>query len=64
MLNHSSIYISCDQSNQNVPRLLFQFQGRHYWACSRRLPALIHKPVQLADQLPGLELPRPSEGHA
>ena len=64
MSNHSSIFISYDQSGQNVTRLLFQYQDRHIWFCPQPLPVLIQKPFQLTDQLQALDLHRPSEGHA
>jgi hypothetical protein len=56
--------IYCGQSDQNVPLLLFQYQGKQYWICPQHLPILIHKPVQLADKLPGLELITPFGDHS
>ena len=55
--------IYCGQSDQNVPLLLFQYQGKQYWICPQHLLILIHKPVQLADKLPGLELITPFGDH-
>ena len=55
--------IYCDQSDQIVPLLLFQYQGKQFWICPQHLPILIHKPGQLAEKLPGLELIGPPIGH-
>jgi len=64
MANHPSTYIYCDQSDQTVPLVLFQCQGKQYWTCPQHQPILIHTTVQLADKMPGLELVRPYEGHS
>jgi hypothetical protein len=55
--------IYCEQSDQRAPLLLFRYQGEQHWICPQHLPILIHKPSQLADKLPGLELLGPAEGH-
>lgn len=47
--------IVCEQSNQNVPLMPFEYHGKSYWICPQHLPILIHKPATLADKLPGLE---------
>ena len=63
MAEHPNTCIYCGQSDQNIPLLLFQYQGKQYWICPQHLPILIHKPVQLADKLPGLELITPFGDH-
>jgi len=55
--------IVCEQDNQTVPLLPFEYQGKSYWICPQHLPILIHKPATLADKLPGLELLGPSASH-
>jgi hypothetical protein len=63
MPESSTACIYCAQSDQVVPLLPFQYQGKQYWICHQHLPVLIHKPDQLADKLPGLELISPPFGH-
>jgi len=63
MPEHSFTCIYCDQSDQIVPLLLFQYRGKQHWICPQHLPILIHKPDQLAEKLPGLELISPPIGH-
>jgi hypothetical protein len=64
MANQPSACIYGDQSNQTVPVLLFQSQGRQVWICPKHLPILIHNPVRLADELPGLKLAGSPESHS
>lgn len=64
MTNQTSTCIYCDQSDQTTPLLLFQYQGKQYSICPQHLPILIHKPIQMADKLLGLELLSPFEGHS
>ena len=47
--------IVCEQDNQNVPLMPFDFKGKSCWICPQDLPILIHKPASLAGKLPGLE---------
>ena len=63
MTEHIFTCIYCDQSDQNVPLLPFQYKGKQYWICPQHLPVLIHKPEELAKKLPGLELIGPPIGH-
>jgi hypothetical protein len=55
--------IYCEKSDQVIPLLRMQYQGQQYWICPQHLPLLIHKPAQLADKLPGLELLPPLTDH-
>ena len=55
--------IVCQQDDRHVPLLSFSYQGTQHFICPQHLPILIHKPAQLADQLPGLEHLGPTEGH-
>lgn len=63
MQKNTPTCIQCGQSDQSVPLLQFQYQDKQFWICPQDLPILIHKPAQLADKLPGLELVHPSGGH-
>jgi len=57
------VCIACDADSNHAPLLTFLYKGKEYHICPQHLPILIHKPAQLADRLPGLELLRPPEGH-
>jgi len=63
MTNPHFSCIVCEQSDQRVPLLPFQYQGEQHWICPQHLPILIHNPSQLADKLPGFELLGFAEGH-
>lgn len=52
--------IVCERTSEEVPVVLFQYQGKNYGICPEHLPVMIHKPYQLADKLPGIER---MEGH-
>jgi hypothetical protein len=45
---------NCDRSEQDVPLLALNFQGRTLRICPQCLPALIHKPHAVAAKLPGM----------
>lgn len=47
--------IVCEQSSQEIPLLVLEFQNQHYWICPQHFPILIHKPEQLIGKLPGVE---------
>lgn len=57
------VCVTCGQDSEQVPLLPFIFKGNQFYICPQHLPILIHKPAQLADRLPGLELIKPPEGH-
>lgn len=56
------ICIYCEQSSQHVPLLPFIFNDQQHWICPQHLPILIHKPEQLSDKLPGMQI-NPVEPH-
>jgi len=64
MVEHPATCIYCAQSDQNLPLLLFLYQGVQFWICPQHLPILIHKPEQLAAKLPGIALISPSGDHS
>lgn len=49
------VCLFCDRSQDQVPLIPLQYRDQHYWICPQHLPILIHKPEQLADELPGAE---------
>jgi hypothetical protein len=59
MVDETARCIVCEQDNQNVPLMPFEYRGKAYWICPQHLPILIHKPATLADKLPGVELITP-----
>lgn len=63
MNQNKHVCIACAEDSHQVPLISFTFRGEQYHICPQHLPLLIHKPAQLADRLPGLELLGPSEGH-
>ena len=53
----TSTCLNCGSSEQERPLLAIKFQGRELHICPQCLPILIHKPDQLADNLPGFVPP-------
>jgi len=45
----------CQRSSEEVPLINLRYRGADAWICPQHLPILIHKPPQLADNLPGIE---------
>lgn len=63
MTQTKPVCITCGKDSEQVPLMAFIYKGGEYHICPQHLPILIHKPGQLADRLPGLELIKPPEGH-
>jgi hypothetical protein len=57
------VCIYFERSDPFNPLLQFKYHGRKYWIYSQHLPIMIHKPAQLANELPGLMLLRSSDSH-
>ena len=55
--------VYCERDRNQVPLLSVVFKDQDYWICPEHLPILIHKPAQLADRLPGLNLLSPADHH-
>ncbi len=53
--------LNCNRTEGQVPLLAMQFQGKAIHICPQCLPLLIHKPENLAGNLPGMELGKPAE---
>ena len=47
--------VICKASNAKIPLLQLNYQNQTYWICPQHMPALIHKPAELAGMLPGAE---------
>jgi len=45
---------SCEKDEGVVPLLKLRFAGKEIWICPQCLPALIHKPDELAEKLSNL----------
>lgn len=63
MSDNTPTCLYCQRSDELVPLLQVAFRGTQYWICPQHLPIMIHKPEQLADRLPGIEV-IPTEGHS
>lgn len=55
--------LRCQRSSNEVPLIRLEYRGDAHWICPQHLPILIHKPGQLAEQLPGAENFSTDEGH-
>lgn len=53
----------CDSTSEQVPLLQLRYQKSDLWVCPQHLPILIHKPHELADKLPGLDLAGQPDAH-
>ena len=45
---------SCKKNDADVPLVRLKFAGKEIWICPQCLPALIHKPDELAEKLSDL----------
>jgi hypothetical protein len=63
MNQNQPVCIVCGAVSKTTPLLPFLYQDQPYYICAQHLPILIHKPAQLADKLPGMELIAPLEEH-
>lgn len=55
--------LQCLRSSNEVPLIRLKYRGDNQWICPQHLPILIHKPGQLAGQLPGAEKFGVEESH-
>lgn len=53
--------LNCNRTEDQVPLLGLQFQGKAVHLCPQCLPLLIHQPEKLADKLPGMEITKPAD---
>ena len=54
------ICLNCERTDEQVPLLNMVFKGESKYICAQCFPILIHKIHQLADKLPGVEIPQNS----
>ena len=52
----NAICVYCQRSSVQVPLLQLEYNGDKKWICPQHLPILIHKPEQLVEQFPGMEM--------
>jgi len=53
----------CERTSDQTPLLILRYQDSDFWICAQHLPILIHKPHELADRLPNLDLAEPPDAH-
>ena len=53
--------LNCGRTDQQVPLLHLTYTGEPKYICPQCMPVLIHKPQQLADKIPGIEVVSPAE---
>jgi hypothetical protein len=54
--------LNCNRTEEQIPLLSMQFHGETVHICPQCLPVLIHKPENLVDKLPGMDIMKPA-GH-
>jgi len=52
--------LNCGRTDQQVPLLHLTFKGEPKYICPQCMPVLIHKPAQLTEKLPGIEIIPPA----
>jgi hypothetical protein len=45
----------CNQTSDQIPLLMIEYQGHKYYICPSHFPILIHQPDKLIGKLPGAE---------
>jgi hypothetical protein len=55
--------LNCGTSEQERPLLTMKFQGKEVYLCPQCMPIMIHKPLELADKLPGFTPPSSAAPH-
>lgn len=53
--------LNCGRSEQEVPLVILQYQGKNWHICPQCFPLMIHQPQKLAGKLPGAENMQPAE---
>jgi hypothetical protein len=43
--------LNCQKSEQDIPLVTLQYQGRQVYLCSQCFPTLIHSPAKLAGKI-------------
>jgi len=47
--------IHCGRDDNQVPLIVFYYQGQEHHICTEHLPVLIHKPAELTGKLPDMD---------
>ena len=45
----------CEKTENEIPLVQLDYQGRNLWICPQHIPVLIHDPQKLVGMLPGAE---------
>jgi hypothetical protein len=56
MTDSTPVCIYCQRSSEQIPLIQLLYKGKEHWICPQHLPILIHKPGQLSEKLPGMDL--------
>lgn len=53
--------LNCNRSEQEIPLVTLQYQGKQVYICSQCFPTLIHSPAKLAGELKDAEKIQPAD---
>ncbi len=53
--------LNCQKSEQEIPLVTLQYQGKEAYICSECFPTLIHSPAKLAGKIKGAEKIQPAK---
>ncbi len=53
--------LNCNRSEQEIPLVTLEYQGKQAYICSQCFPTLIHTPAKLAGKLDGAEKMQPAD---
>ncbi len=55
--------LNCQKTEEEIPLVTLQYQGKEVYICSQCFPTLIHSPAKLAGKIQGAEKLPPAEHH-
>jgi hypothetical protein len=53
--------LNCQKSEQEIPLVTLQYQGKEVYLCSQCFPTLIHSPAKLAGKIENAEKIQPGK---
>jgi len=53
--NKAAVCIHCGKNDNEVPLIVFNYQGQEHHICTEHLPVLIHSPAKLTGKLPDMD---------
>ena len=53
--------LNCNRSEQEIPLVTLQYQGKQVYICSQCFPTLIHSPAKLAGKIEDADKIQPAE---